>query len=80
IRGLVRKNKYSQHVIVNELGVDNYGLADSNKKDSIYTFSECIELPEVFSGMLRKRREETKEPLQLQRFFVIATGFKPVTG
>ncbi|WP_373831323.1 hypothetical protein, partial [Bacteroides heparinolyticus] len=30
IRGLVRKNKYSQHVIVNELGVDNYGLADSN--------------------------------------------------
>ncbi|WP_214609595.1 hypothetical protein, partial [Prevotella heparinolytica] len=31
IRGLVRKNKYSQHVIVNELGVDNYGLADSNK-------------------------------------------------
>ncbi|WP_418986391.1 hypothetical protein, partial [Bacteroides heparinolyticus] len=32
IRGLVRKNKYSQHVIVNELGVDNYGLADSNNK------------------------------------------------
>ncbi|TCO95017.1 hypothetical protein EV202_104114, partial [Bacteroides heparinolyticus] len=30
IRGLVRKKKYSQHVIVNELGVDNYGLADSN--------------------------------------------------
>ncbi|WP_214609599.1 hypothetical protein, partial [Prevotella heparinolytica] len=41
IRGLVRKKKYSQHVIVNELGVDNYGLADSNKNQpNIHSLTE----------------------------------------
>ncbi|MCI6213994.1 hypothetical protein, partial [Bacteroides heparinolyticus] len=41
IRGLVRKNKYSQHVIVNELGVDNYGLADSNNQIYHPTNKRC---------------------------------------
>ncbi|WP_418986878.1 hypothetical protein, partial [Bacteroides heparinolyticus] len=52
IRGLVRKNKYSQHVIVNELGVDNYGLADSNNcKYNKIDLESCL-IPNYLLGTI----------------------------
>ncbi|WP_214609592.1 hypothetical protein, partial [Prevotella heparinolytica] len=54
IRGLVRKNKYSQHVIVNELGVDNYGLADSNNKNK--TIFQKIPIGDMFCNFSKSRK------------------------